>query len=210
MNINTFWDNWIHGWSIVREIDHLQPIENGYCFSLNDGKRELEWLLFSPDNLAETLPKVSNRDYFCISGIDEHFIVPQGWYSNMTADMMICENLPQQAVTLPENFTIESNERENRVVLKVFNAEQQRVCQGQAGFYNGFIVYDSIATEPPFRRQGFGTLIMALLTEKAVKRGISKGLLCASEMGKPLYLSLGWKSLGQYVRVVREDYTRES
>lgn len=209
MDAENFWDNWIQGWKISRQITDIQPIENGYCFSLNDGKREREWLLFSPDNLAEILPKVSNRDYFCISEIDEHFVMPQGWYSNMTADMMICENLSQYAVSLPPNFTIECDETDERVVLNVFNPLGELVCEGQAGFYREFIVYDKIATEPNFRRQGFGTLIMALLTDKATQRGISKGLLCASEMGKLLYLSLGWQSIGQYVRVVREDYTRE-
>lgn len=208
MRIETFWENWIQGWILSRQIADIQPIENGYCFSLNDGKREREWLLFSPDNLAKILPKVSNRDYFCISGIENGFAIPQGWVANMTADMMICENLPIQAVGFPENFTIQRQETAERVVLQVFNSTGELVCEGQAGFYNGYIVYDKISVEMPFRRQGFGRRIMNELTQSAAKRGISQGLLCASEMGKLLYLSLGWQSLGQYVRVVREDYTR--
>lgn len=206
METKTFWDNWIQGWIISRQIEKVQPIENGYCFALGDGRREFEWLLFSDDNLNEVLPRVSNRDYLCVSDLKA---IPQGWKHSMTADMMICEKLPKQAVTLPENCTIECEESENRVVMRVFNAQNHKVCEGQAGFYNGFVVYDYIGTTGEYRRQGFGTLIMALLTEQATKRGISQGLLCASEMGKQLYLKLGWQSIGQYVRVVREDYTRE-
>lgn len=209
MQIDTFWQHWIAGWVIARQIKSWQPIENGYCFVLNDGKREREWLLFSPENLMDRLAAVSNRDYCCVSGVDPHFVLPAGWKSNMTADMMICEHLTVEPISLPEDFSLESEESENRVALKVFNAQRELVCEGKAGFTQGFVVYDYIGTEPPFRRQGFGTLIMALLTAKAAERGISQGLLCASEMGKLLYLTLGWRSLGQYVRLIREDYRRD-
>ncbi|MDO4697592.1 MAG: hypothetical protein Q4A60_02800 [Pasteurellaceae bacterium] len=206
MNSKTFWENWIGGWVISRQIPQPTAVENGYCFALNDGRRQFEWLMFSPENLGEILPRVSNKDYLCVSGLKA---VPQGWKQTMTADMMVCEQLSQQEVTLPEKFTLKWEESDNREVLSLFSPNDELVCEGQAGFYHGFIVPDRIGTEPNFRRQGFGTLVMALLNKKAAERGIHQGLLCASEMGKQLYLTLGWHSIGQYVRIVREDYTRD-
>lgn len=209
MNSKTFWDNWIQGWIISRQIPQPTAVENGYYFALDDGKRQFEWLMFSPENLGDILPRVSNRDYLCISGADENFTVPQGWVRNMLADMMICENLRYQPVNLPADFRLQQQETENRVELKLFNASGELVCDGQAGFCNGFAVYDKIGTEPNFRRQGYGTMMMNLLTHSALERNIHCGLLSASEMGKQLYLTLGWHSIGQYVRIVREDYTRD-
>lgn len=83
------------------------------------------------------------------------------------------------------------------------------MCRGQVGYYNGFAVFDRINTDLAYRRQGWGSMMMNLLSQEALLNGVKTGLLCASEQGKLLYLSLGWRSIGQYLRIVRNDYTRD-
>ncbi|MGX2947747.1 GNAT family N-acetyltransferase [Frederiksenia canicola] len=210
MDVKTFWDNWIPAWAISREIPPAKKIPNGYIFDeIKDGKREQELLLYSPEHLAEAASLLSNKDYLCVSGLSEGFNVPKGWVHHLFSYMMVNENLQQQAVKLDQNFTKEMQRGENRLAIVIRNLQGEMVCCGQVAYCGEFVVFDRIETAKSYRRQGFGTLIMNLLTEDALNRGINKGLLCASEMGKGLYTTLGWSVIGQYSRMVREDYTRE-
>jgi GNAT superfamily N-acetyltransferase len=51
----------------------------------------------------------------------------------------------------------------------------------------------SVYTKPGFRRLGIGRQIMENLMTRARELGITRLLLNASEMGRPLYLDLGFK-----------------
>jgi GNAT superfamily N-acetyltransferase len=50
----------------------------------------------------------------------------------------------------------------------------------------------SVYTRPDFRRRGVARYLMDLLVTQAHKDGIQKLLLRASEMGRPLYLGMGF------------------
>ncbi|WP_053067695.1 GNAT family N-acetyltransferase [Muribacter muris] len=205
-----FWRNWIQGWQRCRHILNLEYFNGGCCFELRDGRREKEWLLFDPAQLAAVLPRVSHRDYLCISGIDARFSLPQGWKPMMLADMMVNEQLyAMQPKSVPENVVVDYVRSAEHCRITFKSEQGEIMCRGQVGYYNGFAVFDRINTDLAYRRQGWGSMMMNLLSQEALLNGVKTGLLCASEQGKLLYLSLGWRSIGQYLRIVRNDYTRD-
>ncbi|KAL9650982.1 hypothetical protein ABK040_015085 [Willaertia magna] len=51
-----------------------------------------------------------------------------------------------------------------------------------------------IATREEGRRKGYGSIVMIALMELAKKRGYKKMTLTATQMGRPLYEKLGFKS----------------
>lgn len=65
-------------------------------------------------------------------------------------------------------------------------------ARGQAAVVGSDAVFDRISTEPAFQRRGLGRLVMAALTDWALSRGATTGLLVASPDGQHLYSALGW------------------
>lgn len=54
----------------------------------------------------------------------------------------------------------------------------------------GFV--SSVYTRPDYRRQGIARRLMELLVERARADGVLRLILWASEMGRPLYLDMGF------------------
>lgn len=210
ITLKELWQNWSQGWAISRQYNAPEQIENGYRFTVYDGKREFEWQLFSPDTLPEVLPLVSNRDYLCVSGVTDDFTPPDGWQHKLFAFMMSNPNLQAQAVVLPEHSTLEQDISSSRVLMKVRDEQGEIVCSGQVGYYADFVIFDRIETALNYRHQGYATAIMNLLTQNALERGIYKGLLSASEQGRYVYQRLGWQILDQSSRLLRADYQPQS
>lgn len=62
-----------------------------------------------------------------------------------------------------------------------------------------YAVAHAIATDPHYRRQGLGTLVMGRLASLAADAGAKAGLLVASPEGQRLYTALGWSTLATVV-----------
>lgn len=54
-------------------------------------------------------------------------------------------------------------------------------------------IFDQVVTSPAHRRLGLGRHAMAQLSQAAQARGAESGLLVATEDGRALYTSLGWR-----------------
>uniref|UniRef100_A0AAU6WTY8 GNAT family N-acetyltransferase n=1 Tax=Chryseobacterium endophyticum TaxID=1854762 RepID=A0AAU6WTY8_9FLAO len=66
----------------------------------------------------------------------------------------------------------------------------------------GLAVYDRIVTHQDHRRKGLATHIIKELESIALSKGISENFLVATELGKLLYESLGWKIYCLYSSLV--------
>ena len=66
-------------------------------------------------------------------------------------------------------------------------------AEGYVGVLGADAVYDAVETTPAYQRQGLGRHVMVALTNRAVERGASSGILPATAAGRLLYESLGWE-----------------
>ncbi|WP_225881891.1 GNAT family N-acetyltransferase [Streptomyces aureocirculatus] len=55
------------------------------------------------------------------------------------------------------------------------------------------VVVDRVVTHEPHRRRGLGGFVMGALTDEALNRGATLGVLGATEDGRALYETLGWR-----------------
>ncbi|MEV6283130.1 GNAT family N-acetyltransferase [Kribbella sp. NPDC051770] len=65
-------------------------------------------------------------------------------------------------------------------------------ARGMAAITNLDAVMHDIHTDPAYRRQGLGSIVMGALAERARERGATTGLLMATVDGAALYRRLGW------------------
>jgi GNAT superfamily N-acetyltransferase len=60
----------------------------------------------------------------------------------------------------------------------------------------------NVATVPPARRRGYGEQITRRITDDAVLAGCDVATLQASDMGKPIYERLGYRTVVEYMGYV--------
>jgi GNAT superfamily N-acetyltransferase len=77
--------------------------------------------------------------------------------------------------------------------LKYVVEHGERVAaEGYVGVRGADAVYDAVETTPAYQRRGLGRHVMAALSNRAVERGATSGILAATASGRLLYESLGW------------------
>ncbi|WP_433165305.1 GNAT family N-acetyltransferase [Kribbella sp. CA-247076] len=77
-------------------------------------------------------------------------------------------------------------------VVRVVGAHGGVAARGMVAVTGDVAVMHDIQTEPAYRRRGLGSVVMGVLSRRAVERGASTGLLMATADGEQLYRRLGW------------------
>ncbi|GAA2112238.1 hypothetical protein GCM10009841_35750 [Microlunatus panaciterrae] len=77
--------------------------------------------------------------------------------------------------------------------------ESATVAVGQLAVIGRDAIADRIETRPQHRRRGLASAVMSALVDSARGAGAKRGILVASTEGRDLYLSLGWRIVGDVV-----------
>ncbi|MEV0460342.1 GNAT family N-acetyltransferase [Catellatospora methionotrophica] len=79
------------------------------------------------------------------------------------------------------------------VVATVVDATGATAAAGHLAPEGEFGIVDRVETAPAHRRRGLGTVVMRALSDHAARNGMTTGLLVATDEGRRLYHSLGWR-----------------
>ncbi|WP_093788396.1 GNAT family N-acetyltransferase [Actinacidiphila guanduensis] len=84
-------------------------------------------------------------------------------------------------------------------------AEQagQVVATGFTKTADGYLGVFNVATPPRFRRRGFGRATTRALLNDGYTRGARTAFLSPSAEGRPLYISLGFRTVAHFTRFTR-------
>ncbi|MEV8454876.1 GNAT family N-acetyltransferase [Streptomyces sp. NPDC052095] len=93
----------------------------------------------------------------------------------------------------PEGYAVAVEYVDGVVHAYVRDAEGRPAAQGQAAILGEAAVVDRVVTDEAHRRRGLGSLVMRTLADQAVARGAQVGVLGATDPGRALYETLGWK-----------------
>lgn len=76
--------------------------------------------------------------------------------------------------------------------VRILAADGTVAARGMVSIVDNDAVMHDIQTDPAHRRRGLGSVVMGVLSRRAIERGAESGLLMATAEGVHLYRKLGW------------------
>ncbi|MGL4313012.1 MAG: GNAT family N-acetyltransferase [Sphingomonas sp.] len=121
-------------------------------------------------------------------------LLPDGWHVERTGTTMTCAALPDTHPSVPPTLAVELGWTGDVCQARLIDSEGTEAARGRMTPIDDWALHDTIEVAPTHRRQGLGTAIMLLLGAEARRRGITRGLLNATDAGRALYQRLGWQA----------------
>ncbi|MFE7544722.1 GNAT family N-acetyltransferase [Streptomyces platensis] len=116
----------------------------------------------------------------------------QGWTMEETGHLMAVDLMATDPVA-PEGYTATVETIGAVTYARVLDAVGEPAAQGQMASLGEAVVVDRMVTEEAHRRRGLGNFVMRTLADRALETGAVLGVLGATDAGRALYETLGWK-----------------
>ncbi len=97
------------------------------------------------------------------------------------------------STVLPDGYRLEVKESLPVPEVNIYTEAGMLAASGYITFSDDFAIYDRIVTQPGHRRRGLAGIVMKQLEAIGKNHGRHKGILVATDQGKVLYETLGWK-----------------
>lgn len=130
--------------------------------------------------------------------------LPAAWQLQSQSYFMVAGDSPFPARPLPECYRLACDRAGPTAMVRVIAPDGSLAASGYAAEGVGVFIYDRIETAPEHRRMGLGNIVMNALRSQR-KAGNTPELLVATEDGRALYTSLGWRVLSPYSTAVIPD-----
>ncbi|MGW8376936.1 GNAT family N-acetyltransferase [Streptomyces sp. ODS28] len=191
---------WTHGWTVSRRTP--PPVERPWGLSIEVGAEGhmLRHVVPSAEGdairaAAEAAPGPDAWLKIPAEPREVWPFLPPGWVvveedpgHLMAADL--CETGP----AAPEGYAASVEVCDGVTFVVVRDAAGERAARGQAAVVGEAAIVDQVVTEEAHRRRGLGAFVMRTLADRAVAEGAVLGILGATDAGRALYETLGWKA----------------
>ncbi|MGW1405351.1 GNAT family N-acetyltransferase [Streptomyces sp. NPDC002403] len=120
--------------------------------------------------------------------------LPRGWVVawEETGHLMAVDLMATNPVA-PEGYTTTLESGGGVIRVRVLDAAGRQAAKGQMAVLGDEVVVDRVVTEETHRRRGLGGFVMRTLADRALEEGAVLGVLGATDAGRALYETLGWK-----------------
>jgi len=200
-------EKWLKGWCLSREVPFPVPYKSGFHVMVGDEKQKERFVF--PELNDDFFQLAHSIDepwvYLKVSTSPDEFInkIPERWKLQPQGYMMTCfqpMNFPQ--ISLAEGYHLEFSEYNTTFVVRIAAENGEQASIGRVSLIDDIAVYDRIITEKDHQRKGLATFLLKELETIALSKGITNNLLVATEEGKLLYETLGWKMYCLHTSVV--------
>ncbi|MFJ8164217.1 GNAT family N-acetyltransferase [Streptomyces sp. NPDC096136] len=199
---------WVNGWTVARSLPEAEPAGSagdGLRSQCEQPGREVEVFALRADEEPESLARLAVA--VAIARQTTWLTVPtrrpaaveaalgaaglellhrSEWL--MTTDL---SKHPQHAPAAPYEREVHTDGAVT--VVSLHDSSGEVAARGTIAVVGADAIADRIETNTAHRRRGLGRAMMSALAEAAAAHGARTGLLIASEEGRHLYSSLGWR-----------------
>ena len=197
---------WVMGWAAARNAPPPTSIHGGLRVNTASPKERVRYVLYAPDprriaalDAAAGEPPVSIKvcaDVAVLAGL-----LPSRWKLHEQRYLMsapLCHQARPPEQSRNPDFNLNTRRVGGLVRTEIRHRSGLLVASGAMALMPPHAIIDNIGTDPAFRRQGLGTIVMASLNEAALDAGAQTGLLVATPDGHALYSSVGWHVVAPY------------
>lgn len=191
-------ENWLKGWCLSREVSFPVQYKSGFRVIVGDEKQK-ERFVFPKlnDDFFQLAHSVKEPwIHLKVSTAPEEFIekIPERWVLQPQGYMMTCFHpMHFREISLAKGYHLEFSEYNTTFVVRIVTENGEQASIGRVSLIDNLAVYDRIVTEKDHQRKGLATFLLKALEKIALSKGFSNNLLVATEEGKLLYETLGWK-----------------
>jgi GNAT superfamily N-acetyltransferase len=194
------------GWALTRGVASPKPYRGGHFIEVDQPDQKARYIFPRLDRevvteLAQTIKEPFVYLKLCESEEEVRALLPPHWSIRRPPTYMMTASLAAANIELPLGYSLTLDEHgpiSNATVL----AEGLTVANGRVAMLGDTALFDQISIQEAHRRRGLGRALMQALTNVALNRRASRGLLSATQMGRWLYESIGWTVHSPYTSAV--------
>jgi GNAT superfamily N-acetyltransferase len=199
---------WVRGWALSREVAAPTPQADGFRVEVGwpDQVRRFVFPALS-DEIARLGREIDAPFVYlkaCASAEALRRVLGPPWAVTAPRYMMTVGDLNHPAPGLPQGYRLDVGAGRSGPIA-VVAAGDEVAATGRVVTVDRLAVFDRIVTDPGHQRRGLGTVVMAALGQAAHDLGATRGVLVATEAGRGLYESLGWRLHSPYASAVIAD-----
>jgi GNAT superfamily N-acetyltransferase len=192
---------WINGWALTRDVDPPVPHADGFHIAVGLPRQAARYVFPGPmpaiAELGESITQPWVYIKACATSEQLRTLLPKRWRIEELHYMMTCDErrFPGDR-NVPAGYAVEVDDTAadtGRCHVRVVAADGALAASGHVAMGKRLAIYDRIVTEPTHQRRGLGRAVMHALQALARKHGRREGVLVATDQGRALYESLGWR-----------------
>lgn len=191
---------WLAARSIARGLPAPVPDRGGFRVDTNSETEVRRWVFpRAAEGLVELGRTIDTpRRLLKLCGPAEELMaaLPHRWQLHAPAYFMTSTQAWAEP-RLPAGYVLEIRRNGAVIEAQVQSDAGALAASGYAAEGRNVFIYDRIATAPQHRRKGLGHAVMSALSG-ARRNPDASQLLVATEDGRALYLTLGWRTLSPY------------
>lgn len=130
-------------------------------------------------------------------------LLPHGWRLQPQGWLMAHDGTALRAPALPAGYHLDIVSDGVNTSARITAPDGALAAGGYAAEHAGVFILDRIATEAAHRRRGLGTALVAALGAHRRDEG-ARPVLVATDDGRTLYASMGWRVLSPFTTAVIE------
>lgn len=197
---------WAKGWTLTR--DKASPVSTGYGCKIDLGlpdhlERHVVVDFDAPlvRELAGGLRTPGTWLKVCAAAEDVAPLLHERWQVQ-APEYLMAVVLGMDTAVAPEGYRLVVSNVGAVIEVEVRDLQGELAARGRAAHNGGFATFDQIVTEPAHQRRGLGRLVMAALGNYAIAQGATLGVLVATDQGRALYQTLGWRLVSHVTAAV--------
>ncbi len=194
----------LHAWLAARSLERGLPMpvpdHGGFRVDTGSEMETVRWVFPCISDglnaLARTIHQPRQFVKVCDTAEALRAALPAHWIIHAPSHVMRA-NGPMPYRQLADGYSIAIEQSGAVTSVRIVTATGILAASGYGANTDGVFVYDRIVTEPEHRRKGLGHVLMQTLHE-ARRDPHSVELLVATDEGRALYETLGWRKIASY------------